>query len=255
MNRLNFLVLIFGLSLSYIAQAQKGIGIRISGVGSKYVPTNKADEYFDSQMAYSLAFGISYIQPIGPGGFSISPEVGFNYQQENTIQAENSFIDFYKTSYLLKGIGLQSIKRTEKVNTFEFNLLFKYKFPAKFISPYFISGPSWIFASGNGQGQESFVYENSNPVNKSNVEPYTVQYGSSSADRYQSTTFGWILEAGLNAEFEFGNLGIGLRYFSGVNILNSKSDYYKSIGFTSEDKMKLKNLMLNVSYTYPLGGY
>jgi hypothetical protein len=58
---------------------------------------------------------------------------------------------------------------------------------------------------------------------------------------------------------------LGIRYLGTRNAINEdkknfplfiKDDNMKeAISIGEDDKMKLKNLILNISYTYPLGGY
>jgi hypothetical protein len=251
MNKLKIFIVVFSLCIVQFAEAQKAIGLRVGGVGSNYKFTEKLDNNFDSEMQYSVTGGIFYNQPIGQGNFSISPELMYSYQRKNKINAEEQLLITYKDQ---KTGG--AINYTERVSSIDFNILFRYKFPAKFISPYLETGPSWLFLS-NGKGSIDSL--------GGKWKDYTVEVGSSNNDKYKSYLFGWIVGGGLSAEFDFGTVSLGIRYLGTRNAINEdkknfplfiKDDNMKeAISIGEDDKMKLKNLILNISYTYPLGGY
>jgi hypothetical protein len=258
MNKLIFFIAVFTLCIVQFAEAQKAIGLRVGGVGSNFKFTGSLDEDFDSEMQYSLCGGIFYNQPIGQGNFSVSPELMYGYQRKNRYNAEVELIK--RTNQPT----VKSIIYTEKVNTFDVNILFRYKFPAKFISPYIETGPSWVISSNANQGGTM----DTKGADGKSLAPlkYNVEFGSSSNDTYRSTTFGWIVGAGLSSEFDFGTLGLGIRYFGAGNILNSENPSFSNnlkdplektldTSISDEDKMGLRNVILNISYTYPLGGY
>ena len=228
-------ILIQVIFLFHFGKAQNEIGISTGVVNSIYDFRAAFDENFDKEWAgIGYQGNIFFKKPLWQSNFSMIPNISYTYQRQNMFIQEN------------KKFG--SAKWTEKINTMGLDVLFRYQFPAKFISPYFEFGSSWIF-NLNGVASKSI------PDSSYQTPSVTIEFGKSTNDTYKSTVFGWTLGAGLNAEFDFGNLGLGIRYFGAPDIINHKLKRYGLVTINDDNKIKLRNLMLSLSYSLPLGGY
>jgi hypothetical protein len=228
------------ISISFSAFAQKSIGFSIGAIKSSYVFKADFDENFDNEQDWSkigYQGNLFYNQPLGQSNFSFVPNLSFS-KRENKFSQENKNNAYAYWSETTYSVGL--------------DVLLRYKFPSKFISPYLETGPSWCFnnsgiATRNIKANDQDTGEEGT---KSNV-----QFGKSLNDTYKPSVFGWTFGAGLNAEFDFGTVGLGLRYFTSGNIVNGDLDQYGLVTVSDENKMKMKNLILSISYMLPLGGY
>jgi hypothetical protein len=236
-----YIYCLFIISISFSVVAQKSVGLSIGAINSSYVFKGDFDENFDNEQDWSkigYQGSLFYNQPLGQGNFSFVPNLSFS-KRENKFSQENRDNAYAYWSETTYSIGL--------------DVLFRYKFPSKFISPYLETGPSWGF-NNSGVARRN-IKANGQDKDERGSTKSNIQFGKSSNDTYKSTVFGWTFGAGLNAEFDFGTVGLGLRYFTSGSIVNRDLDQYGLVTIDDNNQIRLRNLTLNISYILPLGGY
>ncbi len=262
------LIACFGITMCSTLQAQKALGIRLGATYSSYKMTGDLDESFDGGGGLGYYGEIDFNLPFGTSGFSIMPLLGFNYQQTAQFSTEAT-VD---NSNFPLALGIIESGRDE-MSSIVVAALFRYRFQGKSITPFFEFGPYAKFNIGGNYFIEGHALSELSATQVGYVEieeEMGIEFGKSSSDHYKPSNFTMAIGTGLQAEFEFGTLSIGLRYIGIGNTRSPESEggpagriqgeFFQDSSlavdsYSDKDKLKLRTVEFTVGYSFPLGGY
>lgn len=241
----NLLTLFAAIVLTYSVSAQTSLGLKAGANFSNVTMTDQFNDLLNSNLRTGFQVAAFVDVPFG-GMFGFQGEIGYvrsgaGFESIVPLSAANGgpyefFDGVYEPGFYEGNLTLDYL---------DIPLMIKYIMRGRGVQGFLMAGPHLRFATGASlSDQRTFQAAGEGQVTYLNRE---LVIGSGANRTISGSDFGISFGGGVTIELDYGHIIIDARYFVGTSNLRNSAN--------PDLAMSNRNIMLNVGYMFPLGGY